>query len=805
MNVGGNLSGRHSRGQAGSLRLSCLLAAFLAGLTAQAGPGPQISTDSPIGFFTNVAARLLRSELNVDLARIQIYPTNQYTPAVHRLLQLAANLYDATTNRNASYPFLPSVFRPVFSTIPKGPHDANIFIVGYQEVTGLEPLSFLMRDLEDPNDRLLLKPLDMVYGIPLILGAKKGFPNFNELAVQTSVYVTRALEFRRPTFDSPITETNQMFVIGISNVAGIEAWNSYTNPFPRSLQLLAALDLTGVLTNEFGVMRSNRLSSGVVSNIPAGSWPGYLARGAFQIPLTNSTTFLPASTYQQAPPGFVPLTDRFEEGVGFPVPHWWWRLNIRLRFALVDVAYQRIVDYVNLDGSESTIDITAMLMQYGICDTPNGSFGSQWCTNRVLNSSSDFAPTYGILNQIHVGDGTVTPDDWNAFNIASGNGDKLSGIAGFRYNLYGITTPGYFGPYYRSNIFQAPFNPYQRIYQHTSWQANDPLVHYQVSDLRTKTNTIDFISQNPALQNLGRLNTHYEPWTSGLSGHSPSPTLFDPTVKDPLMGRSDSWDFPEGQPLDGSWLGRVHRGTPWQTIYLKSDSAETNRWKVWAGVTDDQEARKLHPTNDWRIAALLNSLINTNGPRSLLSVNETNLAAWRQAFDGIIVLSNSIPDDAWYVNPFLTAQFDSLLMDSNSPQAGTIAASVNLTRIGQPDWHFRGAGDLLSTRELSFASPWLNLTATQLRQGINDEACERIPAKLLTRVRPDPVGTVAQNGNDLEIRFTGFDDYPYVIETTPDLELWQPFSTNYPTNGVILVTEPLTASSPRFYRSVLLP
>ncbi len=64
--------------------------------TALAGP---ITTDNPVGFFTNVASRLLSAELNVDLHHIQIYPTNQYTPAVHRLLQVTANIYDATTNR----------------------------------------------------------------------------------------------------------------------------------------------------------------------------------------------------------------------------------------------------------------------------------------------------------------------------------------------------------------------------------------------------------------------------------------------------------------------------------------------------------------------------------------------------------------------------------------------------------------------------------------------------------------------------------------------------------------------------------
>ncbi|HVV71764.1 MAG TPA: hypothetical protein VHI52_09740, partial [Verrucomicrobiae bacterium] len=100
-----------------------------------------IPAGPPAAFFTNVASKLLRSELNLDLNQIQVYPTNQYTPAVHRLLQVAANLYDATTNRcfagPCSAPYCPSVFRPLFRRLDStaGP---EIFIIGYREVQGTE-------------------------------------------------------------------------------------------------------------------------------------------------------------------------------------------------------------------------------------------------------------------------------------------------------------------------------------------------------------------------------------------------------------------------------------------------------------------------------------------------------------------------------------------------------------------------------------------------------------------------------------------------------------------------------------------
>ncbi len=57
--------------------------------SSRAQADPLISAETPLGVFTNMAARLLRSELGVNLARIELYPTNRYTPAVHRLLQFS--------------------------------------------------------------------------------------------------------------------------------------------------------------------------------------------------------------------------------------------------------------------------------------------------------------------------------------------------------------------------------------------------------------------------------------------------------------------------------------------------------------------------------------------------------------------------------------------------------------------------------------------------------------------------------------------------------------------------------------------
>ena len=68
-------------------------------------------------------------------------------------------------------------------------------------------------------------------------------------------------------------------------------------------------------------------------------------------------------------------------------------------------------------------------------------------------------------------------------------------------------------------------------------------------------------------------------------------------LKDPLVYSSDYWNFPTGQPLNLNWLGQVHRGTPWQTIYLKATDILTtagglNTWTNWTGDLDAGGCRR---------------------------------------------------------------------------------------------------------------------------------------------------------------------------------------------------------------------
>jgi hypothetical protein len=766
----------------------------------------RVSLADPIGFFTNVASRLLQSELGVDLNRIQIYPTNQYTPSVHRLLQVTANVYDAATNRPISdYPFVPSVFRPQFTN-----DGGAIYICGYAEETGTNLLNVTMRDMADLADRAALQATDMVYGVPAIVGVKKGWPNFNEFGLQNDVNVARNLIFHRSVAGAPITRTNQVYSIGISNVFAVEAWNSFSNSFPRALKMTVQAETILVVTNETGaivtgpdgLLLSNLFSVAVTTNRPASNWAGSGSSGiplssSFIIPVVAHDLPLPNSDYQHDLARFS--TNASDLDNIFPIPRLWVNLKTRLRFALVDASEDRIVDYVNVSSSESPLEIAGLVASGASCDGNwTEQIGNLFCTNRFGGSENPILPTYGIGNQINISIGAIAVSDafWRTYNGSVV--DKSLSIAQFRDRLLGAGGGANF------TDFAAPFTPWRKVHHYISWQANDPLVHHTFWDLvdlfsLTATTSFDFDTNgSPLARMLGTnpLNPHYRPWGGNptTTADTSPPTKFDQTVKDPQVRRSDQWNFPTNGYPSLDWIGKIHRGTPWQTLYLKSTNTDVQTWQLWSGVTNSSEAQLTMPTNDWRMTSLIVSMLNTNDPHHLFSVNQPNPDAWRGVLDGLTVMTNIGP-----------SQFDTLVMSSNSPQAATIASALDAMRANQPAQYFYDVGDILATAELSTASPWLN-TSGGANSGITDEAYEKIPAQLLPLLRPDSIGLITRMEGGLHVRFSGIDGYAYAVQVSTDLSNWLTVSTNYPTNGFFdFVDNPLQKSPTRFCRSLLLP
>ena len=777
----------------------------------------------PAQFFTNAAIRLLadagytvgypNSVTNILVTNvvngilvtnihIPIWPTNYYTASVNRLFQLAANMYDATTNRNfgiipSPTNGFPTVFRPLFlDTRGSGRVQGGVFINGYAEPTPGEMIALLNpyplpHDLSDPNDtRLVVNPPPMVYGIPLVIGAKKGYPNFNKFAMQMQVQVTRKLQFHRPSDSTilPVNEIDQMFMVGVSNIFGVDAWNSYGGTFPRPLQMVVYPDMSVLVTNlETGhqlIPLPVRFQPAVTASpqyIPVTTWPGFVAgipwqmAASFITPLTNGILpytnhmFLTNAMYSRGQDKFVwPYTGVFERTIGstnFHVPQLQITLKTRLRFALFDLSANRIVDYVNLAADIST-NLNDALVTDGVCGEPyteDGSRGSMWCTNRMNGAVGDSIPTYGILNQIAASMGHILNADWNN---AAPVADKATAINFFK----GQFIPGYTAS---SNSFNAPYQPFRNIYLVTSWQANDPLVHYTIGDLtdaRYSGVVLDTFGSTPPrpTDNLGSVNSRYEPW-GGFAGASQSPTLTDLRVKDPLMMQSDNWDFPTAKLPNAGWLGRVHRGTPWQTVYLKPFATDLGTWRTWTAnplsVTNfgqlqtntlplfvpgtfigvGSDAFYTQPTNDWHLLDLFTTALNDNATRGQMSINQTNLAAWSAVLSGVIALTNAVDSDG---NVVLSPQviqpagvYDAFNTNTWPPLV-RIVKRINDFRSTNSTRHvFSHLSDLLAVPELTVASPFLNTIGTPnfANNGLNDAAYERIPQQIAGLLKVDSV------------------------------------------------------------------
>jgi len=787
-----------------------LLAFLLLITTARANP--QLDVTNPTSFFTNVAAALFQQldlhDFNgnlVTVTNIPIYqdPTlyggtniNYYTPAVHRILQLAANLFDATTNRfigdgPTNYP---TVFRPLFAS-----HNGIAAIIGYEEVTNssvaflptLFPSDFVKLDQS-------LNTIINMRGVPWVIGAKKGFPNFNQYSMENDLNISRKLQFTNATALPPWT-TNQVYGINLTNLFGVGAWNSYTNDYGRPLHLVVSNAVSFMITNEnsfFPILVVSNLSFG--SDTLYATWPGWTRQksdASFQVPLNVSRVYT-NGLYQQRSPQFIPLVPPIYS-VTFS-PRMWLSVQLDLKYVLIDTSVDRVVDFVNVSSTQPSIDLTTLLNNgYSGQFTDISTLDGQWSTNLLSGIS------IGILNQIQVSYGGSS-SIWTAPN-------KTIQASHFRTLLLNGGT----------NSFQAPYTPSRTIFQRISWEANDPLVHYTTSDLTSTNgvqslyNMVGLVVSGPPLAGLASLNYAYQPWGGYHlpNGASIFPTIvdYDVRVKDPDIQQSDDWDFPSGQSLSFAWLGRVHRGTPWQTVFLKSSTQPLGQWLAWNndnifftnGFYIVSDAALSLPTNDWRLASAWVQWVNTNDLASLLSINNPDPDAWAARLDGLTALTNSG-----------SAGLVTLPIASNSPPAGFIAQAIQNARANTSpalgpifaNHVFSTPGDLLATPELSIASPFLNLagmTQSPSANGITDAAMEALPTQLLPLLRADSIGQIIPANGQLQLSFSGYDGHAYAIETSSNLIDWSPISTNSPTDGKFTTTN-AAPTDQQFFRSILL-
>ncbi|MGH7993087.1 MAG: hypothetical protein ACREDQ_06200, partial [Limisphaerales bacterium] len=448
---------------------------------------------------------------------------------------------------------------------------------------------------------------------------------------------------------------------------------------------------------------------------------------------------------------------------------------------------------VQLSGPNTTRDLTGeIITNYDVPVVSGQPSGSElWNTNY-----QDGRPI-GLLSQVGISMGNYTA------SAASGTWDQsdptllANEIAGFTAFMgYTPLPPLTIGEVQAiaaaqmSNAIQAPYTPTASVVQHVSWQANDPLVHYLASDLTWGLNgesaivydrNVNGLTNNSPNGNLGSINQSYRPWGGNpvLTTEDPNPSELG--IKDPLVRQSDDWDFPTYKFPSVGWLGRVHRGTPWQTVYLKSLNAlygiqmtgsvtnyvGTNVWAQWTGDTQlvngqNYDAINSAPVQDRLFFDLFTTAPNDNATLGQLSVNvgasdpknlQAGLAAWSALFGGVIVLSNNAPDAVINTRIGAPAQHNGSLGNFNEfpinpagpggagSALGQIVAGINQTRANFVNvdglaGSFEHASDILAVPQLTIQSPFLNWNdPIQQTNGISDEMYEWLPQQAMSLLR----------------------------------------------------------------------
>ena len=771
-----------------------------------------------------------------------------YSPAVNRLLQLAANIYDAvyyTSNYFPSlspglYPdaYLPNVFRPSFN-VEKTAFETNVYICGFNELTERvdvfqpdAPLS-VPYDIKNPVSLALLNPGIYdgnlffsfhyqpinVFGVPMIVGAKKGFPNFNEYYMESAFRLTRKLMVTRQSTNVPSPPPiptssfwgyNQMYNLSLSNRFGVECWNSYRSNYTRPIDIFVTNFLVMTLTNDQNISgnyfsySTNLVAGSFMQFGPVIPWPGYtntaeaiLSAGSFQVPLATNFAAAPDSTYRFNTPGDVEepghppgpyvttnLNLPYElnvaaAGLGkYPQLHWGLALTNNLQVVMVDHDTGRLVDYVQLSGPKSYRDLNGEIMRgYDTVGSgENTGYNDLWDTNLINGVPIGFGWQFNVSQ----GKGTPT---WSASlwgRDQKSAYDQINAFLAFTIgpNALTLTYPGYLpdmniiGAATMTNAMQMPYTPSATVVQDIVWQVNDPLVHYVSYDVNNPTAGDGLQIHLNWPGNLGKLNQRYQPWGGNPSTGVGTNLL---AVKDPLVTCSDDWSFPTNKIPTVGWLGRVHRGTAWQTVDLKASDVlsflnnfgpygadGTNLWVNWTGDVNPYDAGNSAPKKDWLLFDLFSTAFNDNAARGRLSVNVAadnpdpmaGLAAWSALFSGVIVLTNNASDNLvlgsgqtagsmrYFTNMTILPAGPA---GTNSPLGqlveGIYRTRTNFLNADGVKGVFEHAGYILSVPELTQRSPFLHwhdggaLNSVQQQKGISDAMYEWLPQQVMSLLR----------------------------------------------------------------------
>jgi hypothetical protein len=465
---------------------STLCQSILLGFSCFAAPA-----QTSLEFFTNQANTLLQAQFGFGVTNIPVYSSTNltltYNPSVHYLLQSTANSYDATTPPTN----LPSVFRPLLFATNYGASNQAAFIIGYASVTNdfYTQISRGFKVLTDPT----ISSDDNVWGVPWIVGTKNNIPTFNEYCYSSEVSVARKLVFTRypnPTNASlgdpsrPPQFTNQFFTMFVSNLFGVDAWNSYATSFTNSVTLVASNQISIIITNDYNW--GTNLSVAEATNWLIDSWPSWPELNSplgFLIPLLTNTAPLQPSYWSDASdqfitaPGDVPFPYLPEDlhQTGWPIHTWTLNITNKLLCALIDNATGQVLDFVNLGPFGSSLNITQQLITNTL--GPNTT-NLMWFAGVATDQNSS-PMSSGVLDQIATG---------MAQNSLFSS--LISGINLEDTELY----------------FSDPYIPVATFLQNCSWHASNPLVHYTIADLIDPSFNQEVVDQTNAMTSSPALN-----------------------------------------------------------------------------------------------------------------------------------------------------------------------------------------------------------------------------------------------------------------------------------------------------------
>jgi hypothetical protein len=535
--------------------------------------------------------------------------------------------------------------------------------------------------------------------------------------------------------------------------------------------------------------------------------------------MTNA--LVPTSVFRGLPsPHFEILNPWQLSEVNLPGDTNHWGMSVTNRIVAMLVDNGRLIDLMSFGGITSSMDISAELSR--------PTAGSSIEFRELWNPAPmQFVPyiSSGAFYQLEIARSAFGISQnllSEGYVSANGYSTLQAAMAGFDQFLRTNQNNG-------GSVVKAPFTPVRRLTQTITLEANDPLVHYtpaDLMDLTTATNDrvplTGWSAQSQFLTNLLQRSRRYAPW-GGYNGFDPSdPLAFESSVKDYGIWAAEYWDFPTNADLNLHWLDRVHRGTPWQTVYIDKPAASSELWKLHTGAAFDLRS---HPTNDWRLTELFlrGELMGGGGsvpPSAPVIANNTLVANTAQTGGGVAVMPGStttlINNIIAYGSSGVRAIDGGLPVLRNNCFFGNLGLDYMGTAAGVGD--FVGAPRLASVPGADFrlmadstcvdagddavtTLGWVERSGPTAIHGTHIDlgAAEFGPAgvPVITRLVRVP--------GEISATLRGFPGQTYHIESSEDLRVWSPFSTNTTSSaGELIFSGPILPNPPqRFFRAVV--